>query len=106
MEKIVQDYVAHLHFTLARLPRDRIEQVIEALIEAQWSRQTVYIFGNGGSASTASHFACDLGKNTAIDGLPRMRVIALTDNAELISAWANDRMRKVPLPPATDARKT
>jgi D-sedoheptulose 7-phosphate isomerase len=90
MEKLVQDYVAHLHYTLAQLPMARIEQVIETLIEAQWSRRNVYIFGNGGSASTASHFACDLGKNTAIEGLPRMRVIALTDNAELISAWAND----------------
>ena len=90
MEELIHNYVAHLHFTLARLPLKQVEQVIEALIEAQWSRRTVYIFGNGGSSATASHFACDLGKNTAIAGLPRIRVIALTDNAELISAWAND----------------
>lgn len=90
MEELIHNYVAHLHFTLARLPLKQVEQVIEALIEAQWSRRTVYIFGNGGSSATASHFACDLGKNTAIPGLPRVRVIALTDNAELISAWAND----------------
>lgn len=90
MKELIQDYLAHLHYTLARLPTEQIERVIETLIEAQWSRRTVYIFGNGGSAATASHFACDLGKNTAIQGLPRIRVIALTDNAEVISAWAND----------------
>jgi D-sedoheptulose 7-phosphate isomerase len=46
--------------------------------------------GNGGSASTASHFACDLGKNTVIAGQPRFRVLALTDNMAMFSAYAND----------------
>ena len=46
--------------------------------------------GNGGSASTASHFACDLGKNTVMADHPRFRVLALTDNMALFSAYAND----------------
>jgi D-sedoheptulose 7-phosphate isomerase len=90
MQGMIKDYIKNLKGTLERLPWGQIEQVIEALIEAQWSRRTVYIFGNGGSAATASHMACDLGKNTAIHGLPRIRVVALTDNVELITAWAND----------------
>ena len=90
MQEMIRDYIAQLQGTLERLPWGQIEKVIEVLIEAQWSRRTVYIFGNGGSAATASHMACDLGKNTAIHGLPRIRVIALTDNVELITAWAND----------------
>jgi D-sedoheptulose 7-phosphate isomerase len=90
MKELVQGYIADLQGTLARLPLAQVERVIETLIDAQWLRRTVYIFGNGGSAATASHFACDLGKNTALPGLPRMRVIALTDNVELITAWAND----------------
>jgi len=90
MKEMVQDYISQLKETLSRLPLAQIERVIETLIKAQWSRRTVYVFGNGGSAATASHMACDLGKNTAIRGLPRMRVIALTDNVELITAWAND----------------
>jgi len=90
MQEMVQGYIVQLQETLSRLPIEQIERVIETLIKAQWSRRTVYIFGNGGSAATASHMACDLGKNTAISGLPRMRVIALTDNVELITAWAND----------------
>ena len=90
MEKLVQDYIAHLYFTLARLPMGQIERVIEILIEAQWNQRIIFILGNGGSAATASHFACDLSKGTTIRGLPRMKVMALTDNAELITAWAND----------------
>jgi D-sedoheptulose 7-phosphate isomerase len=46
--------------------------------------------GNGGSASTASHMACDLAKQTVMAGRPRFRVIALTDNMALFSAYAND----------------
>jgi len=49
-----------------------------------------YLLGNGGSASTASHFACDLGKGTPPRTGGRFRVIALTDNIPLFTAWAND----------------
>ena len=90
MKELIKAYVDNLQETLVRLPMAQIERAIETLIDAQWSRRTVYIFGNGGSASTSSHFACDLGKNTALSGLPRLRVISLTDNVELITAWAND----------------
>ncbi|MEW6406212.1 MAG: SIS domain-containing protein, partial [Chloroflexota bacterium] len=50
----------------------------------------VFILGNGGSASTASHFVCDLAKNTRQEGLPHFRVIGLTDNMAAFSAFAND----------------
>ena len=52
----------------------------------------VFLFGNGGSAALASHFACDLNKGTTAPGkFPRhFRVLSLTDNAPLITAWAND----------------
>lgn len=44
----------------------------------------------GGSASTASHMACDLGKNTAVGDMPRLRVMSLNDNMALFSALSND----------------
>jgi D-sedoheptulose 7-phosphate isomerase len=90
MKGQVQEYIQSLQETLDNLPLAQIERVIELLLEAQQGRRTVFIFGNGGSASTASHFACDLGKSTALPGMPRLRVISLTDNVELITAWAND----------------
>ncbi len=46
--------------------------------------------GNGGSAATSSHFALDLAKNTIMSGVPRLKVISLTDNVPLITAWSND----------------
>ncbi len=52
--------------------------------------RAVYLFGNGGSAALASHCACDLGKGTIMDGHRRFRVLALTDNVPLLTAWAND----------------
>ncbi len=63
---------------------------IQLLEEAYLEDRQVFVFGNGGSASTASHFACDLGKGTARQGLRRFRVIALNDNMAVLSAYSND----------------
>jgi D-sedoheptulose 7-phosphate isomerase len=83
-------YIAELQNTLNNLPIDVIDQVIQLLHTAREYGKQVFILGNGGSASTASHFACDLGKNTRCDDLPHFRVLALSDNMALFSAYAND----------------
>ena len=49
-----------------------------------------FVIGNGGSASTASHVACDIGKNTALPDVPRFRIMSLVDNMATFSAYAND----------------
>jgi D-sedoheptulose 7-phosphate isomerase len=67
-----------------------IADVIDVLQQARTEGNQVFILGNGGSASTASHFACDLAKNTRQEGLPHFRVIGLTDNMAMFSALAND----------------
>src|SRR4029079_10420003 len=67
-----------------------IDRVIEALYTAWRHRRTVFLIGNGGSASTATHFACALSKVTAYEGKPRLRAISLCDNPALISALTND----------------
>jgi D-sedoheptulose 7-phosphate isomerase len=54
------------------------------------NHRTVFVMGNGGSASTATHFAADLAKYTIAEGKPRFRVLGLTDNVPLVSAWTND----------------
>ncbi len=86
----VQSYIQDLHDTLDQLPQDLIHQTIDILHAARISDRQVFIMGNGGSASTASHFACDLAKNTRIAGWPHFRVISLTDNMATFSAYAND----------------
>jgi D-sedoheptulose 7-phosphate isomerase len=83
-------YISSLRDTLAALPVTDLRPVEEALFEAWLHGRTVFIAGNGGSASTASHMANDLNKGTMSSGRHRFRAIALTDNVPLITAWAND----------------
>jgi D-sedoheptulose 7-phosphate isomerase len=73
-----------------QLPQTMIAEVIYALQLARIQGNQVFIMGNGGSASTSSHFVCDLAKNTRYDSLPHYRVIGLADNMEIFSAYAND----------------
>ncbi len=86
----ISAYVADMRATLCNLPLDTIERVVRLLREARSHRRRVFLFGNGGSAATASHLACDLAKGANTNGHPRLRALALTDNMPLISAWAND----------------
>ncbi|HEX6305226.1 MAG TPA: SIS domain-containing protein [Anaerolineales bacterium] len=83
-------YINDLQMTLGRLPVDLIERLIAMLHDARLRNRQVFIMGNGGSASTASHFVCDLGKNTRRKGWPNFRVMGLTDNMAIFSALAND----------------
>ena len=86
----IRTYLHELHSTLDSLPTERIEQAVDVIHRARMDGRKVFIMGNGGSASTASHFACDLGKNTRAPDVPDFRVLALTDNLATFSALAND----------------
>jgi len=86
----IQNYLSTLHQTIDLLPQNLIVEVIGVLHNARMQGSQVFIMGNGGSASTASHFVCDLAKNTRHDDLPHFRVIGLTDNMAIFSAYAND----------------
>ena len=73
------------------LPYRVIDEVVRELLRGDEEERTVFLFGNGGSAALASHFACDLGKGTIVgNGRKRFRAVALTDNVPLMTAWAND----------------
>ncbi len=84
------EYAGAVQRTLNRMPWDQVHHVVQALVHTWQSGGQVLLMGNGGSASTASHLACDLSKNTAQPGLPRVRAVALNDNMALMSAYAND----------------
>ena len=86
----IQTYLSELKGTLDQLPHNIIEQIITLLHEARLARRQIFIMGNGGSASTASHFVCDLAKNTRHSDWPNYRVIGLSDNMAIFSAYAND----------------
>ena len=73
-----------------RFSEDDINKAIEILFEAWKNGNKIFIIGNGGSASTATHFTCDLAKTTAVKGKKRFKVISLTDNVPLLTALTND----------------
>src|SRR6266699_4289306 len=86
----IEHYWHELASTIQAMPFDMLTKAAELLLDCHRRGSTVFILGNGGSASTASHFACDLAKGTQVPGLPAFRVIALNDNVPLLTAWAND----------------
>jgi D-sedoheptulose 7-phosphate isomerase len=85
-----RNYLHGLCTILEQLPVEAVEEMVERFFQAYLQGRSIYAFGNGGSAALASHAACDLGKGTALNGNPRFRVLSLTDNVSLITAWAND----------------
>lgn len=87
---LFSDYVGGLKQSLDAMPWQELHDTVHAIVTAWVTGHHVYILGNGGSASTASHLACDLSKNTAQPGLPAMRAVSLNDNMALFSALAND----------------
>jgi D-sedoheptulose 7-phosphate isomerase len=79
---------------LRRLDIAAIATAKNILIDAYHRQARIYLMGNGGSASTAQHFACDLAKYVIRDGARPFDVRCLTDNAPLYTAWANDAARE------------
>ncbi len=83
-------YLEDLARVLTTVPGEALERAIELLLEARDRGRRVYVMGNGGSAATATHLASDLMKTAQVAGLEPLRVLALTDNTSLLTAWAND----------------
>jgi D-sedoheptulose 7-phosphate isomerase len=89
-EGFVRNFLSEFVDVARRLSDDEINKATDLLFDA-WARGSkIFIIGNGGSASTATHFACDLAKTTAIEGKKRFKVIGLTDNVPLLTALTND----------------
>jgi D-sedoheptulose 7-phosphate isomerase len=85
-----RSYFQSLSETIDRISAPDIEAVADILLRAYEQQSTVFLFGNGGSAALASHFACDLAKGTLNGSAKRFKALALTDNVPLMTAWAND----------------
>lgn len=75
---------------LSQVRLDLVDQVIARLEKARGEGRRIFVFGNGGSGSTASHLACDLGKGTIQPNRPRFKVLSLNDNMPTLTAYAND----------------
>lgn len=90
MNDWIAGYIKAQKATLDSIAPDGVAQVIEKLRVAWKEDRQVFIFGNGGSAANASHFATDLGKGASDKLGKRFRVISLTDNVAWMTALGND----------------
>lgn len=84
-------YIETLKTVLDAFPHAEFEQMMDEFFKAHRDGRRIFIMGNGGSASTASHWACDINKGCCKDGVPnRYRMICLNDNIATMLAYAND----------------
>ena len=92
----IDEYLQRLQSELDRLERSQARRLADAVHRAHRAGRLIFVFGNGGSGATASHFAEDLGKNALRecdlndDAKKRPRVMSLTDNTSWITALGND----------------
>lgn len=83
-------YFSRLKNTIDNLSLDKMNTLIALFEEARQRSKTIFIMGNGGSASTASHYVCDFNKGLVKENQKRYRFICLNDNVPSILAYAND----------------
>lgn len=86
----VTGYLDRLTRSLQGISTEQIEDLGDTLYRAYQMGAAVFVVGNGGSASTASHMAADLAKNTIGPHMRRFRVLSLNENMSLVTALAND----------------
>ena len=85
-----ESYKQELLGAIETVDLGKVEQAIAWFREARAAGKSIFVCGNGGSASTASHFACDMVKGASYDRPERFRIQALTDSMATITAYSND----------------
>lgn len=90
MKQWISDYLRAQKAAYDSVPAEVVAQLIGQLRDALREGRHVFVFGNGGSAANASHFATDLGKGASDKVGERFRVLSLTDNVSWMTALAND----------------
>ncbi len=85
-----EQYRTELLDAIQKIDVDLVEQAIQWFDQARADSRHIFVCGNGGSASTASHFACDIVKGASFNRPTRFRILALTDSLPTLTAYSND----------------
>jgi len=88
--EFAERYRAQLFQALAQVDSAKVAQAIEWFREARDQDRHIFLCGNGGSAATASHFACDIVKGCSYRQEKRFRILALADSMPTLTAYSND----------------
>ena len=90
IENFANHYLVELKEVLDRFDFDQFEKIIRLLLDAYDNGNNIFVMGNGGSGSTASHFACDINKGCCLDLEKKFKMMCLNDNLPTLLALAND----------------
>ena len=90
MKDYVENYILEQRKALESIPVEQMEELILLFQKALKEDRQIFVFGNGGSASNASHFITDLGKSSSDKAYRRFRCLSLNDNVSWITAIGND----------------
>jgi D-sedoheptulose 7-phosphate isomerase len=90
MVSFTESYRSGLLDVISSLDLAKVDQAIAWFREARDNNRHIFVCGNGGSASTASHFACDIVKGASFERSQRFRILALTDSLPTLTAYSND----------------
>ena len=83
-------YLDRLKQTIDAISKKDISQLMNILLTAKDQGKTIFVMGNGGSASTASHFCCDFNKGISFGQEEMIKFMCLNDNIPTLMAYAND----------------
>ncbi len=90
MKHFARQYLGGLTSLLESFDVDRFEQIVTSILDAYHKGKHIFVMGNGGSAATASHFACDINKGCCMDLDKKFKMLCVHDNIPSLMAWAND----------------
>ena len=89
-KNLIKDYFNREIEAIKRLDIDEINKALQAIWAAYEREATIYVFGNGGSAATASHYVCDFNKGISEKKEKKFNLVCLNDNYPQMMAIAND----------------
>lgn len=90
VRELTDSFLAEIKAACDSISREAIESTVDLLYDAWKKGSRVFVIGNGGSASTATHLACDLAKNVSGREKRGLKALSLNDNIPLVSALTND----------------
>lgn len=90
MKNSSYEYIDNLKITLDKFPHFYFNIMIEALLKAYHEERRIFVMGNGGSASTASHWVCDVNKGCCLPYEKKFKMMCLNDSISTMMAYAND----------------
>jgi len=83
-------YIEQIKNILDSFPHDQFERLIKAMLDIYKEGRQIFVMGNGGSGTTASHLTADIGKTPLLIESKRFKILCLNDNMPTILAYAND----------------